>query len=275
MINIRSMVLSAFLLSSSVAMATEVSKQADAAKRAEVAQLAKRAQQAQVIDTDTDSQLLEAVSRLPLAKTHRFIPQKVMDGGSALHMIKGYFDTPKGKTYAVMFVTPDLGTALYGQAFDTNTVKRYSPVDTEELKSASVYTIGDGPDEFFLVSDPLCPYCMSLEKRLAEYADKATFHLLFISLPMHPRAPEAIAYILSKEGDEARHAAAVEIAKGSKSFVGTDKKPAAREMARIERLAGELNTQGTPSLFSMDGEPVPMRVFDYYDKQAGKTPAGR
>lgn len=274
MIKIRSLILLTLLLTSSV-MATEIARQADVAKRADVAQQAQRAEQAQVIDTDTDNQLLEAVARLPLARTHRFIPQKVMDGGDALHMIKGYFDTPQGKKYAVMFVTPDLSTVVYGQAFDTGTVKRYSPVDTEELKAASVYTIGHGPDEFFLVSDPLCPYCMSLEKRLADYADKATFHLLFISLPMHPKAPDAIAHILSKEGDKARHAAAVEIAKGSKTFVGTDKTPALKQMARIERLAGELNAQGTPSLFSMDGEPVPMRVFDYYDKQAGGIPVGR
>ena len=64
---------------------------------------------AMAVDISNSKDILEKVAQLPVAKAHSFIPTKLRDAGS-LYQVKGYFNTPRGKMDAMVFVSPDYQT---------------------------------------------------------------------------------------------------------------------------------------------------------------------
>lgn len=211
-------------------------------------------------------QIMEKVAALPVAQKHRFKPEAVKDAG-ALYMVKGHFETPEGSMSATMYVSEDYSTVMYGRAFDAASTAVYVTVDQADLKRATALSIGQGPEEIYIVSDPLCPYCKTLERELERYGEVATFHIIFVALPMHPDAKQAIKHILKSE-DPAKEVLA--IAADDKAYLGstfTDKADAhfERQILRMKKMADELGVRGTPSLFSVTGEPLPRNVFSALD----------
>lgn len=219
---------------------------------------------------ESDSEIMAKVSAMPISRMHRFSPEKVMDGGST-YLLKGYFMLPNGKLPAFIFVTKDYKTAIYGQAFNTENGQPYSQFTADEVRNAAAITYGNGSNEIVIVSDPMCPYCVRLEKELPKYKDLITAHIVLISLPMHKDAPEAVRYILSKKGDTERFAALSEIGNGKTTFKeqkleGTELEEAKRKQQKMEEFARELKAQGTPSLFDIKGAPMAMDFFRMLDQ---------
>jgi len=93
---------------------------------------------------------------------------------------------------------------------------------------------------------------------------------VLVSLPMHPEAPNAIRYILSKESDADRFSALLEIANNKedyKTFKPQDGEKSKAKMDAMENLSKALRVTGTPSIFGIDGMAIPMQFFAYLDQE--------
>jgi thiol:disulfide interchange protein DsbC len=70
-----------------------------------------------------------------------------------------------------------------------------------ELRSLAAVVYGSGRKEVFFVSDPDCPYCNGIKRKVKELADKNGYkvYLLWFPLPIHPKAKEkAISFVCEK-----------------------------------------------------------------------------
>lgn len=70
-----------------------------------------------------------------------------------------------------------------------------------DLRALAATVYGRGQKEVFFVSDPDCPYCNGIKRRVKELADKNGYrvYLLWFPLPMHPKAKEkAISFICER-----------------------------------------------------------------------------
>jgi len=70
-----------------------------------------------------------------------------------------------------------------------------------ELRALAAAVYGSGQKEVFFVSDPDCPYCNGIKRKVKELADKNGYrvYLLWFPLPMHPKAKEkSISFICEK-----------------------------------------------------------------------------
>jgi len=238
---------------------------------------------ADVAKTDKIDELevtLEQVEQLPSVKAHDFVPKSVQLAGE-LYLVHGYFDVPgrmpqdsHRKVFADMFLSKDLGTAVYGNGYNVKTGTQFRGIDLDEIRKNVAFSYGNGPEHFFFVTDPHCPFCKDFEKRMSKYADIATFDVLMIPLPMHRDAPDAIRCVLSNP-KEKRYATLMEIANGNNPCVDSNISEAVYSlpMQAMENAANELRVNGTPSLFTADGNPFEIGEMEhlYQIKATGAT----
>jgi thiol:disulfide interchange protein DsbC len=70
-----------------------------------------------------------------------------------------------------------------------------------DLRALAATVYGSGQKEVFFVSDPDCPYCNGIKRKVKELADKNGYkvYLLWFPLPIHPKAKEkAISFVCEK-----------------------------------------------------------------------------
>jgi thiol:disulfide interchange protein DsbC len=70
-----------------------------------------------------------------------------------------------------------------------------------ELRNLAATVYGRGQKEVFFISDPDCPYCNGIKRKVKELADKNGYrvYLVWFPLPIHPKAKEkAISFICEK-----------------------------------------------------------------------------
>lgn len=217
---------------------------------------------------DDNALLLQRVAALPSVKAHGYVPLKVEPQGQ-LFVAYGYFDVagrspadPHRKVYADMYLSPDLETAVYGDGYNTHTGAHYTHTDMKAIAATEALTVGKGPLQVYLVADPHCPACKSFERQMAQYGDRATIHVVLVSLPMHPGAPDAIRCVLSHPKEE-RAKALTAIAEGKAVCEGKTPNPRlyALQMEAMEDSAQMLRTRATPSLYLEDGSPLQIPEF--------------
>lgn len=215
--------------------------------------------------------LLKKVEALPMVKAHKYKPEKIKDIGD-LYLVKGNFKIPAvgGRPamnkFAVMYLTKNLKTAVYGQGFDTQTSQSYKPFSVDKIKANAGLVYGSGTDEYILVVDPLCPVCMEFDKTLPKYEKEVKMYFVFLPLKrLHPTAPQAIRYILSQKTNAEKIQAMQKISHGDKEYLNHKdfSNTIDKQMALHERYSNELGATGTPSLYRSNGEAVNRGILEY------------
>lgn len=82
----------------------------------------------------------------------------------------------------------DKQKVIVGRGFDNNTGEEIKfNIDMTQFKDNAAYKIGKGPNEYFLFTDPECPYCKMLDEKLASKAakEKLTIYTYFSPLSFH------------------------------------------------------------------------------------------
>ncbi len=217
-----------------------------------------------VMAFDEEKAIMEKIKAMPIVKAHKFVPEKLKDGGSLL-FVKGYFHTPRRDVPASMFVTKDYKTMVYGRGFDSQTTKEYHPFSIAEIKEKAGLIYGSGTDEYILVVDPLCSACVNFEKTLPLYEKEIKLYVLFMPLSMHKTAPEAVYSILSEKTQEDKWKKLQSIAHGSKDFEKIKEIPNEykKYIKDQRKLAMELGVKGTPTLFTGEGSEIDRGVLKY------------
>lgn len=218
-----------------------------------------------------DTELLDKIKNLKISKAHNFNPTEIKKGGS-LVFAKGYFKTPQGDRRASMFLSKDLKSAVYGRGFSTTTAKEYKSYSIDKIKEEAALVYGSGKDEYILVIDPLCPYCMKFDMSLPKYEKNIKLYVVFMPLRrLHPTAPKAIAKVMSAPTNELKYNELHKISSGNKDFNSIKEIPKdiLDSMKKQEANAEELGARGTPTLYLGNGAQVDLGILEHrYGKKA-------
>jgi len=160
------------------------------------------------------------------------------------------------------FVTKDFKTIVFGKAFDaTSGQELMLDIDTNPLKKIAAFKRGKGKKEYFLFTDPECPYCIKLEKELVELKPDVTLYVILFPLDFHKNARSMSYYVLNQKNDAEKTKAMKSIIDGSDAYT-----KAAYTTEQINtfntmidegmKLAEEYGIQGTPTILNAVGHRV-------------------
>jgi len=112
----------------------------------------------------------------------------------------GFFTVYGTKDYVIVGNMISEGKSVSNesvQAVQSKVVKE----KLSDLRALAATVYGSGQKEVFFVSDPDCPYCNGIKRKVKELADKNGYkvYLLWFPLPIHPNAKEkAISFVCEK-----------------------------------------------------------------------------
>jgi len=106
---------------------------------------------------------------------------------------EGFFTIYGTKDYVIVGNMISEGRSVSNesvQAVQSKVVKE----KLSDLRALAATVYGSGQKEVFFVSDPDCPYCNGIKRKVKELADKNGYkvYLLWFPLPIHPKAKEKV-----------------------------------------------------------------------------------
>jgi thiol:disulfide interchange protein DsbC len=161
-----------------------------------------------------------------------------------------------------IYLTKDKKFILSGDVIDaSNGMKISAPADLTGVRGKEAFVYGKGTEEYFLFTDPECPYCKKFEEYLPQIEDKVKIRVFYFPLESHENAKDLSLYILSQKTASQKVEA---------MFSGIDNLEKAKnakytqaELAKLEKTLEEqvqvgmnLNVQGTPTIFDKDGKSI-------------------
>jgi thiol:disulfide interchange protein DsbC len=112
----------------------------------------------------------------------------------------GYFTVYGTKDYVIVGNMISMGKSVSNERVMQVQAKAIKE-KLSDLRALAATVYGRGQKEVFFVSDPDCPYCNGIKRKVKELADKNGYkvYLLWVPLPIHPKAKEkAISFICEK-----------------------------------------------------------------------------
>ena len=161
-----------------------------------------------------------------------------------------------------IYLTKDKKLILSGDLIDVNSgIKISAPADLTGVRGKEAFVYGKGTEEYFLFTDPECPYCKKFESYLPQIENKVKIRVFYFPLESHENAKDLSLYVLSQKTSSQKVEA---------MFSGADNLDKAKnakytqaELAKLEKTLEEqiqigmkLNVQGTPTILDKDGKGV-------------------
>lgn len=221
---------------------------------------------------------LTSFQELKTFKANGLKVNSVHDNGS-VYILKGVANTPRGSQPINGYLTKDKKVFVMGNGFYTDTVmdKVEVPVDIKQFEKEAAFTYGNGPVDFYVFTDPECPFCAKFEAQVQQYKNDATFHYFLFPLSFHPNAVSMSKYVMSQPTLEAKHKALSDISEGLKNrsigqeyrtakYSDAENKAMEAVIAKHKQIASELGVSGTPTVFDDKGSrqqwPNLRRIID-------------
>ncbi|WP_331775605.1 thioredoxin fold domain-containing protein [Sulfurospirillum sp. 1612] len=163
---------------------------------------------------------------------------------------------------ATLFVSKDMKVVVIGAGFMNDSGQRISfPVDMKPYAKEAAYTYGNGAKNYYVFTDPECPFCQTFEKNLINLKKDATLHVFLYPLPFHKHAIAMSHYILSKKTSEERAKAIASIALGNTAYKTmtysqAELKQFSTLLNRYKKIAETIGVKGTPSVYTQDGTAI-------------------
>ena len=99
-----------------------------------------------------------------------------------------------------LYLTKDKKNLIAGEIINTQTgAKLEVPADVSGLAGKEALTFGSGSDEYFLFTDPECPYCKKFESNFPQIEKNVKIRVFFYPLDFHKNAKDMSMYIMSKK----------------------------------------------------------------------------
>jgi hypothetical protein len=144
--------------------------------------------------------------------------------------------------------------------------------EVKDIKDSILFSIGNGPKQVYLFTDPDCPYCVKLDKAISGLGVKGDFTINVIPFPLqslHENALDKSRYVYTLESKERKE----EFSRigGNKASVSKIREilmtKTEKEIKEIDRKIGQgmaigriIGVQGTPSLFKLDENGKSIKV---------------
>jgi len=144
---------------------------------------------------------------------------------------------------------------IVGQAFNKNGEPIGIERDMSKYKKSALWTIGNGKKEYYLFTDPECPFCQMFEKNLDKLKSNVKLYVFLFPLKMHKDAVKMSKYILSKK-DRAK--AIKNIANGNDkyqkaNFSKIENNKLSNLLKNSENIGKKLEVRGTPTVINSKG----------------------
>jgi len=178
----------------------------------------------------------------------------------SIYLLKGVMDTKRGKRQILFYMTKDLKYTFFGRGLDDQNQALYIKKDMSIYKKYSNFTYGEGEKEYYLFTDPQCPYCKKFEKLLysSDLKDKVKIYYFLYPLFFHKEAIPMSNYILSKKDKvKALKEVMINDSKEYKSFSNQK----SEELIKNDEIAFDVMVRGTPSLFDSKGKQLNYQKF--------------
>lgn len=160
-----------------------------------------------------------------------------------------------------LFVTKNLKTVIIGAGFNAKGERIEFLTNMNKYKNKALWTVGNGKKDYYVFTDPECPFCQTFEKNLKNLKPNAKLHVFLFPLSFHRHAISMSKYILSLKGSAARAKAIEDIAKGDTTYQKA--KYTDEESIKLKKmiddsvnLGRKLNVNGTPTVFDKNGKNI-------------------
>jgi len=161
-----------------------------------------------------------------------------------------------------IYLTKDKKMILSGDVIDVNNgMKISAPVDLTPAKGKEAFVYGDGKEEYYLFTDPECPYCKKLESYLPQIKDKVKIRVFYFPLESHENAKDLSLYIMNQKTTNEKIDAMFDASENLDKV--RNAKYTQAQLAKLEKQLEEqiqiglsLNVQGTPTIFDKNGNSV-------------------
>ena len=197
------------------------------------------------------------IQNIEFVKKAGFSVQEVKKVGDTYVVKASHPRMPK----AILFVSNDFQVVVVGSGFTAKGKRIDFPVDMKQYKKDAVYTYGNGTKNYYMFTDPECPYCQRLETNLVNLKKDIKLHVFLFPLSFHKHSVAMTKYVLSKKTSAQRAEEMLAIAKGSKEYKSA--KISDADNAKYQKIIDNnmkigtiVGVRGTPSVFSEDGKPI-------------------
>ena len=161
-----------------------------------------------------------------------------------------------------IYLTKDKKFVLSGDVINANNgIKITAPVDLTGVKGKEAFVYGNGKEEYFLFTDPECPYCKKLETYLPQIKDKVKIRVFYYPLESHENAKDLSLYIMSQKTNNEKIDAMFESsnnidkAKNAK-YTKAELEKLEKQLEEQIEIGTKLNIQGTPTIFDKEGNNI-------------------
>ena len=140
-------------------------------------------------------------------------------------------------------------------------MKVSAPADVAAIRGKEAFVYGTGSEEYFLFTDPECPYCKKFESYLPQIQDKVKIRVFYYPLESHENAKDLSLYVMSQKTAAQKIEAMFNASENLEN--AKNAKYSQVELAKLEKkldeqmqIATNLNVQGTPTIFDKDGKSI-------------------
>jgi len=217
--------------------------------------------------------------------------KKAEDLGSIYHLLGLYHGRKLD-----LFVTKDKKYFIVGRGFNIKTKEPIAfKTNMTQYNNQAVFTEGHGKKQYYVFTDPECPFCKKFEKIVPHLKKDATFHFYLFPLSFHRYAKNMSRYIISLP--KSQRANALWKIQEENNMAFKSKKYSADELGKVDqvlqsqkKLATELGVNGTPTIFDKNGKsinwttlaskykvklPIDMRGVRYLESQGVEITMGK
>lgn len=211
------------------------------------------------LDKAQQIKLIGEFKKLKVLDSPAFTLNTVEDIGT-MYMVNTNMEFAGQMKQVDVFISKDKEYIMFGNAYSATTGKRYAsektPIkkDTSKLKSLSMFTMGTGKKDFYLFTDPDCPFCKQMEAKLhGTINNESSVHILPYPLErLHPKATGKVLYFMEMSDADKKKVmekglASVEVPKTFKP-----KKETITRLFDIKKEAIKMGLTGTPYLIDSD-----------------------
>ena len=188
---------------------------------------------------------------------------KTLEG---LYLLKAVMETRKGKRGVTLAVSKDLKYTFLGRVIDNDTGEMvYIKNSPLPYKKDASFIYGSGKDEYYIFTDPQCPYCKRFEKRLSSFdlKDKIKIYYFLFPLSFHNEALPMSRYILSRKNDDLKVKALHQVTVENSDTYKKNQNYSPKELGRIDEhislvkdIVKKLGVTGTPTILKPDGSRI-------------------
>jgi len=215
-----------------------------------------------------NNKILENIKQIGIFKSPSLDLNTIINKGS-IYQVGGTNKLQNGRVMDIeAFVTTDLQYVILGKGFEAKSgAEMIIPKDMSVYSSKGAFTVGTGNNEYFLFTDPECPYCINLEKDVIsklteENLKNIKINVFLFPLSFHKNAKSMSYYIMSKKDNQSKINATKEIMiDGNLKYQETkystvELEALNKSLDAQKEVVEKLNITGTPTLIDSVGKKV-------------------